>query len=242
MNRFLRKLQYGSELMAEEQKLILELPHHYRNIDARGDVLSEGDEQKNLILVLDGWACRYKLLENGTRQIISILLPGDLSEPFGLHPHCMDHSLCAITPVMIGEISRAAIMDAASFSRVSDALWWDLFFTISLDRHHIVGLGRRSAKERLAHLICQLHMRLEMIGMSEDDSFLLMMTQAQIGDMLGLSTVQVNRSLQVLRETQLISQHQNRLTIHDLTELCALSGFDRSYFHLDDIKDQTAND
>lgn len=200
---------------------------------ARGDILAEGEKQKSIYVVLQGWACRFKLLPNGKQQIVSILLPGDLSEPFGVTPHFIENGFSALTPVTLARVSLEDIREASVRDNISTALWWDLLFTTALERQHIVSLGRRTALERLAHLLCELHVRLSLVGQVKEHGFEIGVTQTDIADILGLSTVHVNRSLQDLRASGLISQEGRWVKILDLTGLREEALFDPAYMHLD---------
>ncbi|MFC0242384.1 Crp/Fnr family transcriptional regulator [Rhodopseudomonas telluris] len=229
---FLRKMRHGARLTQEDEALLNGLLAPARAIAAREDVSQEGSEPFSLPLIVDGWACRYSTLENGQRQIIGLFVPGDLCEPFGMLPRFMDHSVATLTPVMMSPVRVAPIKAAVLASpRVEEAFWWDLLVATAIDREHLVSLGRRTATERLGHLFCELHLRLEMVGLVRDLSYEMPVTQADLGDLLGLSMVHVNRSLQELRRTGLMSLRGRRLTIHDLDGLRELSFFDDGYLH-----------
>ena len=203
-------------------------------MSARGDIVLEGEEARSLILVLEGWACSYRQLENGKRQIVSVFLPGDLCQPFGVLPRFLDISLGAITPVTLAQVPLSAIRSAAQASaRVEEALWWDLLVAAATDRERVVSLGRRTAGERLGHLLCELHLQLSMVGLADETGYDLPVTQTDLADLLGLSTVHVNRSLQELRTSGLISFRGRRLTVLDLDGLRTTSLFDPAYLHLD---------
>lgn len=231
---FLRKLRHGARLTKEHEETFLRLTQSTRTIGAREDVVPLGGQPRYLPLVVDGWACRYTTLENGRRQIISLFLPGDLCEPFGVLPRFMDHAIGALTPCVIAQVRTDAIRSVAQLSpRIEEALWWDLLVASAIEREHLVSLGRRSATERLGHLFCELHLRLGMIGLVDGDelSYDMPITQADLGDLLGLSMVHINRSLQELRKTGMISLRGRRLTIHNLEGLRELAFFDDGYLH-----------
>ncbi|WP_319844025.1 Crp/Fnr family transcriptional regulator [Terrihabitans rhizophilus] len=197
------------------------------------DLEVEGLSSRSLVLVLDGWACRYKQLEDGRRQIISLFVPGDLSEPFGTLPSLKDSSIGALTPVTYARLQPEELQRIARENAgIHQALWWDLLVTMSMQDERVVSLGRRSASERLGHLFCELCARLDLVGLAEGNTFDMPMTQADLGDLLGLSTVHVNRSLQELRGSGLISLRNRRLIIHDVEELGAISLFDPAYLHV----------
>jgi CRP-like cAMP-binding protein len=238
-NPFVRKLCWGAALSEEDKHIVLGLQRHVSQIEARRDILIDGEKPSSLIVILEGWACRFKLLENGKQQIVSILLPGDISEPFGVLPQFMDYSLGALTPVTLAHLSVNEVRDAITNLRIEEAFWWDLLFTNALERQHIVSLGRRTALERLAHMICELHVRLGMVGLAIGPSFDLQITQGDIADLLGLSVVHVNRTLQELEAMGLISRRGRMITILDGDGLWNLGDFDPHYLHLRDHLEKT---
>lgn len=232
IHKFLRKLRYGARLTPEDELVLTNLIEPAQPVSPREDVAAEGVQPHALPLIADGWACRYSTLENGQRQIISLYIPGDLCEPFGMLPRFMDHSVATLTPVMMSPVRVERLKSAVAISpRIEEALWWDLLVSTAIDREHLVSLGRRTATERLGHLFCELHLRLDMVGLVDGLSYEMPVTQADLGDLLGLSMVHVNRSLQELRRTGLMSLRGRRLTIHDLDGLRELSLFDEGYLH-----------
>ncbi|MGX1167025.1 CRP-like cAMP-binding protein [Bradyrhizobium sp. USDA 372] len=230
---FLRKLRHGANLAESDARELVASAGPVRTVRAGEDIMREGEESHGLPLILEGWAVRSRFLSNGKRQCISLLIPGDLAEPFGVLPRFLDHSVSAVTPVKFAPVSVTALRGAARASHsIEEALWWDLLMSIAIEREHIVSLGRRAAVERVGHLLCELHIRLTLVGQADDKGFDLPITQADLGDLLGLSTVHINRSLQELRRRNLISWRARRLTLHDLKELRDLSLFDENYLHV----------
>src|SRR5262245_33004851 len=200
---FIRKLRRGAHLNAEDEAILQNLAQPVRSVRPHAEIWNEDSAPRFLPLILEGWACRYKLLDNGKRQIVSLFLPGDLCGPFGVLPRFLGHSLGALTAVAFVAIEPSAIAHAAQMSpRIKEALWWDLLAGSAIEREFIVSLGRRSAAERMGHLFCELHVRLDAVGLVKDFSYDLPLTQADLGDALGLSTVHVNRSLQDLRKAR----------------------------------------
>ncbi len=229
---FVRKLRHGAWIDEDDERSLRALSEGVRRVHARGDIQREGATPRFLTLVLEGWACTYRDLENGQRQILSILLPGDLAEPFGILPDFADHSIGAVTQVTLAQIAPDLIRTTARASpRIEQALWWDLLVTIAIEREHAVSLGRRTASERLGHLFCELHLRQTLVGLAEGSTCDLPLTQSELADLLGLSAVHVNRSIQDLRGRGLISLRNRKLIIHDLEELRDLSFFDSDYLH-----------
>lgn len=229
MTLFVRKLGHGTRLTVDDEATLAALAEPVRRVRL-GNIVPEGTEPHSIVLVIEGWVCRYRQLENGKRQITSVFLPGDLCEPFGALPQFLDHSLAALTPVLMARVPPHALRSAARASpRIEEALWWDLLISDALHREHIVSLGRRSAVERLGHVFCELHFRLGMVGLVAQSSYDIALTQVDLADLVGLSAVHVNRSLQELRGSGLLSLQGRRLTIHDLHALRELSMFDPDY-------------
>lgn len=223
---FVCKLRNGAVLTSEDEAILTGLANLTRPIE-RGDILRQGAQQRSIVLVVEGWLCRYTQLENGKRQITAIFIPGDLCQPFGATPRVLDHSLAALTPAMLSFMPPQLLLNTArSNPRIEEALWWDLLKSDALTREHVVSLGRRSATERLGHFFCEMRERLAMVGLVEGDSFDLPLTQVDLADLFGLSAVHVNRALQDLRSSGLLSLRSRRATLPDVAGLSELSMFD----------------
>lgn len=229
---FVRKLQHGAELDAADQARLLSLALRPLSLTARQELQSEGEGPRTLPLVLEGWVCRYRILENGKRQITSLYVPGDLCEPFGVLPLFMDHPVAALTPARVARVAPEELKAVARSSPgIEHALWWDLLMMGGIERERIVSLGRRTATERIGHLFCELHSRFRMIGRADANSFDLPLTQADLSDLLGLSAVHINRSLQELRRIGLVSHRDGRVVLPDRQDLERVSHFDPGYLH-----------
>lgn len=230
---FVRKLAHGATLSEADRAVLARFAEPARRRE-RGDILQEGANLQSVVLVLEGWVYRYRQLENGMRQITTLYMPGDLCEPFGAVSPRMNHALAAATPVTLALVPPQALREATLASpQIEKALWWDLLLSDTITREHAVSLGRRSATERLAYCFCEVRERLEMVGLTQGESFAFPLTQAELADMFGLSTVHVNRSLQELRRTGLVSLQGRRATIHDLATIREMAMFDVSLFHSD---------
>ncbi|WP_372423064.1 Crp/Fnr family transcriptional regulator [Salinarimonas chemoclinalis] len=230
-----RRLSAYVALTDEDARLVEELcRERIRRVGPREDVLREGERPHALYVVLDGWAARYKSLEDGRRQVLSFVLPGDLCEQHVLLMPRADHSLGAITSVTVAEIPGARVAAIAAASpRLSTALAWSDLCAQTLQREWTVNLGQRSALERMAHLICELFHRLRAVGLTHGLSYELPATQAMLADATGISAVHVNRTLQELRAAELITLRGRHMTIHDLEALEAAGLFSPAYLHLE---------
>jgi len=234
-NPIIRKLEQFTKLSSEERRVLEQVTSEgLRQLGTREDIIREGDKPQALNLILSGWACRYKHLEDGRRQIIAFFLPGDLCDNHVFVLREMDHSVGTLTPVTFAQIPRRRIEEITlSHPRVTQALWWESLVGSAIQREWIVSLGQRDALERMAHLLCELFLRLRAVGLAEENRCELPLTQAELADAMGLSTVHVNRTLQELRAAKLIILKGRTLTIPDLEALQSAAQFNPSYLHLD---------
>ena len=230
----IRKLEHFTKLSEADRAALQTLAERRREVGPREDIIREGDDPSHVNLILDGWACRYKQLEDGRRQIISFFLPGDLCDPHVYVLRRMDHSIGTLTPVTLAEISRHALDDVtARHPRITQALWCETLVTAAVQREWTVNLGQREAAERLGHLFCELFLRLRSVGLTEANSCPLPITQTDLADAMGVSSVHINRSLQALRGAGLLELKSRQLTIPDLRALQEASLFNPNYLHLD---------
>ena len=245
MPRYLiRKFERFSRLSRDDCRILeaaSSAPVHY---GAHEDIIREGDNPENVNLVIEGWLCRYKQLEDGRRQIIAFLLPGDLCDTHIFVLDHMDHSIGTLTAAKVSTISRVHLETiAAEHPRLNTALRWDMLLTAAIQREWTVNLGQRTAFERVGHLFCELFQRMRVIGLADSTSFALPITQSDLANALGLSVVHMNRTLQDLRRSGLIVLKGRVLTIPDFAALKAASMFDPNYLHLEhEGRDLDANE
>lgn len=230
-----RKLEQFAELTPDDKRALERAGRQrVRSVRARDDIISEGDSPRHVNLILEGVACRYKMLADGRRQITAFLLPGDMCDLRMFILKEMDHSIGALSPLRVAEISEDALTGLTDGSiRLTRALWWNSLVEEAIAREWVVNLGRRDAQERMSHLLCEVFVRLESVGLTSSGSCELPITQTELGDALGLSEVHTNRTLQALRSRGLISLKAGTLMIHDLPALQELALFNPLYLHLD---------
>ena len=196
----------------------------------RQDLLREHDVPTTAYLLLKGFTCRYRLLADGRRQITAIVVPGDLCNPEALTRNRITYGVQTLTSCVLGEISIDDRSDTEPASpELNGGFWRQTLRDQAISREWLVGLGRRTAQERIAHLLCELRHRLDPVGLVEHDGYVFPLTQADIADAAGLSAVHVNRVLQELRRAALIRWSRGLLTILDRPALEAVAGFDPSY-------------
>jgi len=230
-----RKIEAYTRLSAEERQALLALvANNVRRIPSRQEMIREGERPTHVQLLLDGWAFRHKTLVDGRRQIIAFFLPGDMCDLNITLLREMDHSITSLTSVSVAEISHGVI-DALllRYPRIMRALWWETLVNAAIQREWTVNLGQRTAFERIAHLLCEVFMRLRIVGRTNGQKCEFPVTQAELGEAVGLSTVHVNRTLQEMRAAGLITLNGKELTIIDLPQLQELAMFNPAYLHLD---------
>jgi CRP-like cAMP-binding protein len=234
-NPLINKLERYARLSAEDRQALERMScERVRQVGARRDLIREGDCPREMNLILSGWACRYRELSDGRRQIVSLLLPGDICDLNVFVLREMDHTISAMTRVTYAELPREAfgrIMD--DHPRVAHAMWWEALVQNAIQREWVLNLGQRDAFERLSHFLCEVFLRLRAVGMTDGDTCAFPPTQAELAAALGLSAVHVNRTLQELRSAGLIVLRDKTLTIPDLEALERAALFNRNYLHLD---------
>jgi len=229
-NPLLLKLdRMGGTEPADYQELSFGEP---RLILPRRDIVAEGEHISRPELLLAGVACRYKMMPEGRRAIIGFLVPGDLVTPWFLEDQRVDFAACALGPCEVAEISLPGFhTPAAAYSELNRALSRCDLMEGAIQRTWLANIGQ-PADKRLAHLLCELHGRLALVGMADENSFPLLMTQQDLADALGLSSVHVNRVVQYLREEGLIRIANRNVYIPDPGRLEKFAGFDSAYLHL----------
>jgi CRP-like cAMP-binding protein len=226
------RLWLSSELTPQERQVFEDALSDVRRLDPSHTVVREGEGADSLHLLLDGWACRYKLTKDGARQIPALLTPGDFCDLDALLFDRLDYGVTSLTPCTVAVLPRdEARRISAQHPGIAAAMWWLMAVENSILSEWTLCLGRRSALQHLAHLLCELLVRLAAAGRVEDNSYLLPLTQEQLADVLGLTAVHVNRTLQTLRNDGLISLEQGRLTILDWPAIKTLSDFRSGYLH-----------
>lgn len=204
-----------------------------RTVRPRVDVIREGDRPHALFVIIAGWAYRHKTLADGRRQIVSLLVPGDFCDLHNDLLDTMDHAIGALTSLRVAEVPHAAIAALMErFPDVGDRLRKQMLVSVAVQREWTVNVGQRSALERLAHLFCEMTLRLRAIGLVHDNSFEFPLTQADMGDALGLTSVHVNRTLQNLRAAGLVGLSGRVLTVPRFAALADAAHFVPDYLHL----------
>jgi len=232
-NMLFRKLRSISPLSEDEKHCLLTLPLHVRTIGPDQEIVREGDRPAESCLVVEGFTCRYKFTAEGKRQIFSFHIAGDVPDLQSLHLKVMDHSLMTLTPCKLAFIPHQSLTDLMRrCPRIADVLWRDTLIDAAIFREWMMGIGRRSAETRIAHVLCEVLVKMRAVGLANGHECDLPITQAELGDALGLSTVHVNRSLQELRGAGLIEWRRGALCVLNWEGLKKAGEFDPAYLHL----------
>lgn len=231
-NLLTQKLEVFGPLPEDDRRLLDDVILKPRDFGPREFLIHEGDAPKDVHLILEGFACRYKVLANGTRHIVAYLVPGDFCDLHVFILKAMDHSIATLSRCRIVDIPRSRILELTERPAIARALWWVALVDEATLREWLVNIGARPAEQRIGHLLCELLLRLRIVGLADGGQYELPVTQQELGETVGLSTVHVNRVLQRLRGEGLITLKGKHLVILDVERLMAFSDFRPNYLHL----------
>ena len=218
-------------LLSERDKRALEqATRQTRRVGAGRTLVREGDRPTECQLILQGFAFRHRTLEDGQRQIMSFEIPGDLCDLHGFLMGRADHGITTLTPCRVATLSHDVLMDwYEERPVVAHALWRGMLVDAAISRIWLLNIGRRTARGRIAHMLCEVLRRLQAVGLAEDGGGTLPIPPAEIADALGLSVVHVNRTLRSLHGEGLVTADDEQVTINDLPGLQAAGDFDPAY-------------
>lgn len=232
------KLEALHPLPEDDKRLLHAVVGRGRTLKAGEDIIRDGDHTDIVHVMLEGHGYRYKTLPDGKRQIIGYLVPGDFCDLYGFLLDKMDHGMAARTVCQVAELTEEHILMLTARPALARALWWSELVNAAILRDWLVNMGRRTPSARVAHILCELLVRLQVVGHAAKDGFKLELSQAELADTVGLTTVSVNRALQRLRGTGLIQQTSRDITIPDVAALKAFADFDPSYLHFRQDRDE----
>jgi len=230
------KLERLAGLDQEDRQAIQNLSMSVRLARPNSYLVREGATASACCLLIEGFACRHKEASNGNRQIVSFHLPGDILDLQHLWLERADHNIQTITDAVIGWIPvaglRALIRDRP---RIGEALWRDTLIDASIFREWVLNVGRRDAKQRIAHMLCEFAVRREAAGLGPPESFVMPMTQEHIADATGLTAIHVNRMLQALGNEGVIKREKRHITIADWERMRRVADFEPAYLHVAEV-------
>jgi CRP-like cAMP-binding protein len=230
----IRKLESIFTLSDDERQALETLPMQIMALKENQDIVRQGDAPSRSCLVLSGFTCTYKMTGNGKRQIHNFYIPGDIPDLQSLHLKVLDNSLGTLTPCSVGFITHEVLDKLCErHYRIAKAFWRDTLIDGAIFREWMTSIGQREAYSRIAHLLCEMLVRLKAVGLVNGYSCNWPITQAEVGDALGVTTVHVNRVLQEMRADGLVELKGDRLNIPDWEKLKEAGDFDPTYLHLE---------
>ncbi|HEY0012936.1 MAG TPA: Crp/Fnr family transcriptional regulator [Allosphingosinicella sp.] len=234
LDLLVRNLELRSPLPAEDREAVLKLPYTLRTLEAGTYTIREADAPVQCAVLASGFAFRQKLAGDGSRQIVALHIPGDALDFQNLFLDVSDHSIQMLTRA---EVAFVAIRDLQVLARqraaVGHAILVKILVEASIFREWVLNVGRRDARTRVVHLLCELGVRLDTEGLATDYSYDLPMTQEQLADAVGLTSVHVNRTLKSLEAEGLIVRSKRSVSFPDWKRLRAAGDFNQRYLHLE---------
>ncbi len=230
----LKKLRARDSISAEEEQAIRGLVSEVVDIPQDRTPIRHGDELHQSMLLLSGWMARAKDLPSGQRQLAELNVPGDFVDLHGFTLKRLDHDLITVSRCRIALVPHERLKDMTErYPHLVRVFWLMTNIDAAIQREWTLSHGRRTAIGRMAQLFCELNVRLGLVDLSHNDSFDFPLTQVELSECLGLTSVHVNRTLQELRRRGLVEFHNRRVTILDLSLLKDVAEFDPAYLYLD---------
>lgn len=226
------RLRTTSALDEQDVGSIRSLPAVIRHYAPGQAIVRDGDRPAVCCLISQGFCVRSKTTSNGRRQILSIHIPGEIPDLQSLHLHVLDHDLTTLTECTLGFISHVSLREITrQRPNVAEVFWRDTLIDAAMFRDWIVNVGQRAAPSRLAHIVVELRERLRVIGMVQGARFEMPLTQEQLGEAMGITSVHVSRIVKQLREDNVLELHRGSVTVIDEQKLLELADFDGLYLH-----------
>jgi CRP-like cAMP-binding protein len=229
----LKKLRARDSISADEEAVIRSLPSQIIEVPPDRTVIRHGDLVQQSTLLLDGWMARAKDLSTGQRQLVEVHVSGDFVDLHGFTLKRLDHDIISITKCKLALVPHERLQAMTErYPHLTRLYWFATNLDAAIQREWTLSLGRRSALARMAHLFCELNVRLGIAGLAEENSFEFPLTQLELSECLGLTGVHVNRTLQELRRLGMVEVENRRVSILDLKGLKDLAQFDDTYLYL----------
>ena len=229
----LQRLEAHAPLSPADSDAFLALPWQVRTIEPAAYLVREGEAPQQCAVLLDGFVFRHKLTHHGDRQIVALHIPGDPLDFHMLFLDAADHNVQALTRTTIATVPRQAMQALiAERPALAHAVIASILIDASIEREWLLNIGRRDARSRLAHLLCEFAARMDAHGLASLDGYELPMTQEQLGDALGLTAVHVNRTLKALTAEGAIRRQGRRVAFGDWQQIRDIADFSALYLHL----------
>jgi len=234
LDSLLRSLSRRDDVTSEEAKALTALPRRRRHFVRGETIISSHTEPTECGVLVEGFAGREIMVGEGGRQLTAVRLPGDFLDLCTVLMRVTDHAMVALTPCAVTFIPHRDLLQLTERSpHLARLLWLTTTLEGAIQRNMSVSVGRRDALTRMSNLICDLYLRLEIVGLAEGNAMRVPLSQATLGDLLGISAVHVNRTLQTLRRRKVVSwSTSGEVVIRDYDRLAAIAGFDPVYLNL----------
>jgi CRP-like cAMP-binding protein len=230
----LKKLRQRIEISSDEEGTILSAVTETRNVPADQILIRAGEELNSSLMLLDGWLARSKDLSGGERQVTQLHVPGDFADLHGFTLKRLDHDVIAMTECTVGVVPHDRLKELTDkYPRLARIYWFSTNIDAAIHREWALSLGQRSALSRMAHLFCELFLRLKVVGKTSDTSYEFPLTQRELSECLGLTVVHANRTIQELRRRGLVELENRQLRILNRPGLEGVAEFDPSYLYLE---------
>jgi CRP-like cAMP-binding protein len=234
VSRLLLKLRARDIVSDEEERVLRESVGPVRKVGADRTLIRSGITLSESTLLISGVACRYKDLADGQRQIMELHLAGDFLDLHSFLLKRLEHNVGSLSPVQMTTVPHDRLRFVTeNYPHLARMLWFSTLLDASIHRERILSVGRRTALARIAHLLCELYVRLEIVGLASNLRYLLPITQGDIADANGLTSVHVNRMLKKLRDEELLTFRSGEVVIHDWERLQQVAEFTPSYLFLE---------
>ena len=229
---YLAKLERRTPLSPAARAAFVALQCREREFPTYRDIVREGERTTHSCIVKSGLVSRYKTLRSGARQIVSFHIAGDMIDLQSLLVVIADHGIRTHVPTVICEYAHADLFRLATeFPELARAFWFDTLIDASIFREWTLNVGRRTSRERVAHLLLEMVFRMKAAGLSDGETMVLPISQADLADAVGISPVHINRSLQSLRAEGLIRTYGKTVVIEKWDEMAEMSDFTPIYMH-----------
>jgi CRP-like cAMP-binding protein len=230
----LRKLRARDDISDAEEAAIRASVSEFRDVPADKTIIEIGEVVAHSTMLLQGMMCRYKDLKDGQRQITELHVAGDFVDLHSFTLKRLDHAIMALTPCKIGLVPHENLnVITEKHPHLTRVYWFNTNLDAAIHREWEVSLGRRTALAKVASLLCELQIRLTIVGLAEGNEYTLPLTQTDLAECLGLTQIHVNRTLRELRQSRLVEFRSGRVRINALEELAAVAEFDPAYLYLE---------
>jgi CRP-like cAMP-binding protein len=227
------KLERRDHISDQERRVLEGAPSITQIVPANRDLVREGETLEFSCMLLDGWAGRCKMMSDGQRSITAVHISGDFIDLHSLLLKPMDHTVTTLTNCRVALVPHEYLRNITdNHPHLARMLWLDTLLDAAIHREWLAVMGRRSALGKLAHLLCELYMRLEIVGLASGHRLPMPLTQGVLADVLGLSPVHVNRTVQDLRREQVVHWSTGDVQIKHWDRLVEIAEFDPVYLNL----------